>query len=147
MDPLSVPCQVWLSLTSPPTAFSFTPKPQPTETLLHSQIKHTSSHFIPFAQPRRPSPHLIQPASPTAQTDEHDGEVLGLGSLLSFFFFLLFLSFSHWVSGFGCIFFLYFSISFPISVLRLGSESNSDGESFQRESHRCDFRRVLQQRR
>ena len=63
------------------------------------------------------------------------------------FFFLLFLSFSHWVSGFGCIFFLYFSISFPISVLHLGSESNFDGESFQQESHQCDFRRVLQRRR
>ena len=109
MDPLSVPCQVWLSLTSPPTAFSFTPKPQPTETLLHSQIKHTSSHFIPFAQPRRPSPHLIQPASPTAQTDEHDGEVLGLGSLLSFFFFsslsfLFTLGFWVWLHLFSLFF-------------------------------------------
>ena len=94
-----------------------------------------------------PPPHPTRIAHSSDWRTRWRSSGLGFSSFLFFFFFLRFLSFSHWVSGFGCIFFLYFSISFPIYVLRLGSESNSDGESFQREIHRCDFQRVLQRRR
>ena len=69
-----MPCQVWLSFSwSPPTTFSF--KPNSHKLFSSPKSKHTSSHFIPFAQPCWSSPHLIQLVTTIAQTSEHDGEV------------------------------------------------------------------------
>ena len=81
-----MPCQVRLSLTSPPTTFSFTPKTQPTKTLLHSQIQA----YLFTLHPLCPTTSTEPPPHPTRgghkKTSEHDDEVLGLGSFILFYF-------------------------------------------------------------
>ena len=136
-DLLSLLCQVRLSLSqSPPTTFSFTPKTQPTKTLLHSQIQA----YLFTLHPLYPATLTEPPPHPTHSGHSSDRRTRWRSSGLRFFFFF-FSFFSYRVSGFGCIF---FSITFHrVFVLHLGSESIFDGESFRQENRWCDFCRVL----
>ena len=104
-DLLSVLCQVRLSLSqSPPTTFSFTPKTQPTKTLLHSQIQA----YLFTLHPLYPTTLTEPPPHPTHSGHSSDRRTRWRSSRLGFsffFFFLFFFFFSYQVSGFGCIFF------------------------------------------
>ena len=92
-DLLSVLCQVRLSLSqSPPTAFSFTPKTQPTKILLHSQIQA----YLFTLHPLYPATLTDSPPHPTHGGHSSDRRTrwqsFGLGFSFFFFFFFFFIS-------------------------------------------------------
>ena len=136
-DLLSVLCQVRLSLSqSPPTAFSFTPKTQPTKTLLHSQIQA----YLFTLHPLYPATLTEPPPHPTHSGHSSDWRTQWRSSGLGFSFFSFSFSFLFFISGLWVWLHFLFSITFHrVFVLRLGSESISDDESFRQENCWCDF--------